>query len=392
MNINARIQRRRQETDSRRLVRDYEAISPVAHVEEPVGRGPAIERLLDHLDPVFNGTLPPNAYVHGPFGAGKSAVVTALFAQLERVSAQSREAIQTTTRARSSPTPWFVYVDLRETTSEFAFYHRVLNEVVEQTVPEHGVGTEEIRTRLHAALRGASTGAVLAVDHVDAPDVMETGVDVVDLFAGLPSNVSWLAVGRRAPAESQLSTYTAHDIPIERYQRRVLIDVLMTRASNGLAQQALDHTLARRLAGWADGNAHDALAALFVAADRAERRARDRLVEADVEAAVEEVPHRSASLAAVLALSANKRLVLRTLVDLDRSERRSVTATTEAIASDPDVDLSAGTIKRYLYEMADVGVVERVQATEQTGKGRSPSRVELRFSPTVFRILYDLHR
>ncbi|GGL22120.1 ATP-binding protein [Halarchaeum grantii] len=390
MNIDARIQRRRQEADSRRLVRDYEVLSPVAHIEEPAGRGPVVERLLDHIDPVFDGTLPPNAYVHGPFGAGKSAVVTSLFDHLERFSAQSREAIYTTTRARSSRTPWFVYVDLRETTSEFAFYHRVLDAVVEESVPEHGVGTQEIQRRLHDALGGSRAGAVVAVDHVDAPGVADDAL--VEWLSGLPNNASWLAVGRAAPADGALSDYTARDIDIGRYQRRVLIDVLMTRASNGLARQAFDHALASRIADWADGNAHDALAALFVAACRAEEADRGRITDADVDAAIAEVPHDAVSLGTVLALSANKQRVLRALVDLDREERRSVSATTEAIAADQDVDLSQGTIKRYLYELAEVGVVERVQATEQAGKGRSPSRVERRFSPTVFRTLYDLRR
>jgi Cdc6-like AAA superfamily ATPase len=164
----------------------------------------------------------------------------------------------------------------------------------------------------------------------------------------------------------------------------------MRRASAGLIQQALDHDLARRIADWAAGNAHDALTALFVAADRANRDGRTRLSERDVVEAVEEIPQPSVSLGRVLALPANKQLVLRTLVDLDPEDRVSVTATTEAISSEPTVDLSPGTVKRFLYEMAEAGIVERVQAEKRSGKGRPPSRVELRFSPTVFRRLHDL--
>ena len=172
----------------------------------------------------------------------------------------------------------------------------------------------------------------------------------------------------------------------------MLVDVLMTRASEGLAPQALKHELARRIAQWADGNAHDALAALFIAADRAMRDERTRVLADDVEAAITEIPEPSVSLGRVLALPANKQAVLRELVDLDPADRESVTETTEAIASKPTVDLSAGTVKRFLYEMAEVGIVERVQSDDQSGKGRPPSRVELRFPPTVFRRLYDLDR
>jgi Cdc6-like AAA superfamily ATPase len=390
MDIDARIKRRQRREAKPRLIQDYESLSPVAHIDEPSDRGPVFERLLDHLDPVFDGNLPPNAYVHGDFGAGKSAIVTALFAHLERLSTNTRSVIHTSTRAASPTSPSFVYVDTRETTSEFAFYHSVLDALVDESVPKHGISTDEICDRLHDLLGATRTGVVVAVDHVGEPDTTDTD-DLVELFAGLPSNVSWLAIGRTPPDQTELTEYTATSIRVPPYQRQMLVDVLMTRASEGLAQQALDHEQARQIARWADGNAHDALAVLFIAADRANREGRTRLAERDVDAAIEEMPAPSVSLARVLALPANKQLVLRELVDLSAGDRASVTATTEAISSSPSVDLSAGTVKRFLYEMAEIGIVERVQSERQTGKGRPPSRVELRFPPTAFRRLYDLN-
>ncbi|MFB6176053.1 MAG: ATP-binding protein, partial [Halobaculum sp.] len=68
----------------------------------------------------------------------------------------------------------------------------------------------------------------------------------------------------------------------------------------------------------------------------------------------------------------------------------SVSETTEAISEKPTVDLSPGTVRRFLYEMAEIGVVERVQVERSGGKGRPPSRVELRFPPTAFRRLSAL--
>ncbi|MFC3476321.1 Cdc6/Cdc18 family protein [Halobacterium litoreum] len=388
MDLDARIRRRQRRNDERRLIRDDESLSPVAHVAEPSDRGPVFERLLDHLDPVFDGTLPPNAYVHGPFGAGKSAVVTALVTHLGRLSSETGSVIHTSTRAASPPSPGFVYVDLRETTSEFAFYHRVLDALAEDAVPEHGVSTQTLRDRLHDLLGASRSGVVVAVDHVSEPDTADTD-GLVELFAGLPSNVSWLAVGRDDPEETRLTEYTATSIRVDAYQRQMLVDVLMTRASAALARRALDHRLARRIAAWADGNAHDALAALFVAAVRASRADRTHVSERDVDAAVAEIPQPSASLARALALPANKQLVLGHLVALDAADRASVSATTEAISDRPDVDLTRGTVKRYLYEMAEAGIVERVQSERRDGKGRPPSRVELRVPPTAFRRLYD---
>ncbi|WP_225334171.1 Cdc6/Cdc18 family protein [Halomicrobium urmianum] len=390
MDIEARIKRRQRRDGQPRLIRDYESLSPVAHVDEPSDRGPVLERLLDHLDPVFDGSLPPNAYLYGPAGAGKSAVVTALFAELERLCGDRGSVIHTSTRAATRAAPRFVYVDGRSTASEFEFYHAVLDALVEGTVPEHGISTDELRDRLHDVL-GASPGAVVAVDHVDGPGT--AGADeLIDRFASLPSNVSWLAVGRADPDDVALTRYTASAVQVDPYRRQALVDLLMARMSAGLARRAVDHALARRVAEWADGNAHDALAVVFVAADRADRAGRSALGDDDVAEAIEEVPEPCVSLGRVFALPDNRLVVLRKLVDLDADDRASVTATTEAVSSDPDVDLSPGTVKRFLYEMAEIGVVERVQSEEWDGRGRPPSRVELRFPPTAFRRLYDLQQ
>jgi len=391
MDIAERIQRRRRQDDTLRLVRSYDALSPVSHAAEPSNRGPLLEQLLDHLDPVFDGTLPPNAYLHGPPGAGKSAVVSALFSSLDELAIDSRSTIYTSTRAAPPLYPRFAYLDMRTATSEFAFYHAVLDGLVEESVPNHGVSTEELRERLHSLSSTAGSGALLAVDHVDDPQAPPVS-ELVDLFASLPSNISWLATGRRPPSEMELTRYTATTVGVEAYRWQSLVDILMTRGSEGLARQALDHELARRIADWAEGNAHDALAVLFGAADGADRDDRTRLGEEDVTMAMAEVPHPCVSLGRVLALAPNKQLVLYNLADLDPADRASVTATTEAISSRPAVDLTPGTVKRFLYEMAEVGVVERVRSESVDGKGRPPSRVELRFPPTVFQRLYDLQQ
>lgn len=389
MDIKARIQRRRHRDGESRLIQDYESISPVTHLEEPADRGPILERLLDHLDPVFDGRLPPNAYLYGPKGSGKSAVVTALFTHLDELPSERKAVIHTSTRAPSPTSPRFVYVDARQIASEFAFYHAVLDALIEETVPEHGVGTETLRQRVHEILNGDRSGVVVAVDHADETR-HDDGLDFIDLFAGLPSNVSWLAIGRTEPNASRFTDYTATVIRVDAYQRQMLVDILMTRASTGLEQQALSHGLARNVAEWADGDAHDALALLFILAVRTQAADRYRLDDADFDAATGEIPIPSVSLGRVLALPQNRQVVLRELVDLDDADLQTVTKTTEAIGTRPSVDLSPGTVKRYLYEMAEDGIVRRVESQTKQGQGRPPSRVEPRFPPTVFRTLYDL--
>jgi len=66
-------------------------------------------------------------------------------------------------------------------------------------------------------------------------------------------------------------------VTVPAYRDHELVDVVTDRVSTGLAAGALDHGAVRELADWADGNAHDALAALFGAAVLASEDEADRI-------------------------------------------------------------------------------------------------------------------
>lgn len=392
MDLKARIRRRQRGGVDARLILDYDAISPVAHVEEPVGRGPVLELLLDYLDPVFTGDLPPDAYVWGPAGTGKSAIVTALFGGLRTQLSRSGSVILTSTRAASATdeVPEFVYVDSRTARSDFALLHAVLDSLLDERVPEKGVGTDTLRDKLRSALRPLSERLVVAVDHVGEPDA-PTLDDVRDLFEPVADSVAWVAVGRTPPSDFR-AELPPERIEVPAYRDHALVDILTSRASDGLAQRALSHEQSREVAAWAEGNAHDALAALFGAADHASAEGHQHIQNDDLTTGIMDVPRPCASLGRVLALPPNRQRVLRALVELPEADRRSVESATDAIVASPRIDLSAGTVKRFVYELAEAGIVERVREEVTNGHGRPPSRVEPSFATRVFRRLHDLQQ
>ena len=391
MDLKARIRRRQRAGEDSGVVLDYEAVSPVTHPEEPTGRGPVIEQLLDYFDPVFDGRLPTDAYVWGPAGSGKSTVMTSLIAQLSRLVTGAGPVIHTSTRARTADVPDFVYVDARRAGSAFGLYHAVLDGLVEEPIPREGVGTDALRSRLVDYLRTLSRTAVVVVDHVEEPGGLDLGV-LSETFSPVEGSLACIPVGRTPPGNLGPEEPPPEHIEVPAYERHALADILMVRASDGLTQQATNHEQIRRLSEWAEGNAHDALAALFGAADLADTAGRDRIRERDLTAGMDAVPRPSASLGRVVTLPDNRQLVLRRLVDLGESATESVDAAAGAIADAPDVDLSAATVKRFLYELAEEGIVERVSVPDTRGAGRPPSRLEPRFPTLVFRRLYDLER
>ena len=384
MNIDDRIERRLDYDASGGVLTDIDAISPVSHVDSPIGRGPALERLLDALHPAFSGSLPPSAYVHGPKGSGKSAVVSALF---DRLAAHSgpRRAIQTSTRAPETGLPEFVYVDARAAPTRFGVYHDTLAAVTDEDVPDHGVGTDDLAGSLRDTVR-TGTDVVVAIDHTNEPDTPDAST-IVEWLADVSGHIVPVCLGRDPPDTISWEPDVA--VPFDPYRRHVLIEVLTSRCSTGLDRNALTHDQIREVAEWASGDAHDALAAITGAGIHAERAGASTVRPRDLDAGIGGVPEPCAALGRVLALSASRKRLLYELVSLPERDRSSVNAATETIASREPVELSASTVRRVLYELADAGLLDRVTAERSVGKGRPPSRLVPRFPTLVFRELFD---
>jgi Cdc6-like AAA superfamily ATPase len=379
MNIEERILRRKRRGERRRLLVNESVLSPVWHPSNPVGRGATIERLLDRIDPVFDGKSPDDVYVYGPPGSGKSAVVSALFEHLGRHLSRPVDTIQTTTRGGTEPTLSFAYVDMRTTTSEFEFYQRLMEKSSDESVPRRGLSTDELRRRVRRHL--TSRSPVVALDHFDDadPDVIAWLTNERASFLG---DLSFVAVGRADPADAHRLVRDVATVEVSAYHRAEVTDILTSRSTAGLARDALTHEQIRELATWADGDAHDALAGLLGAVDAALEAGASVIGTTHLHDGMASVPYPCVSLGRVLALSDNRRTVLRHLLELDETERASVQKTASALTS--YTSLSESTIRRYLYEFAEAGIVARVQAAESAGAGRPPSRVEPHYPTRAF--------
>ena len=379
MDLSERIARRRETTREGGLIVDESALNPGVHLPEPVGRGPVLEQLLDALGPVFDGDCPDDLAVLGPSGGGKSAVVTALFSQLNESLGRSGGAIRTTTRGGSTePRAQFAYVDARRVDSDFQLYHAVLETVSRDPVPRRGVGTGELRDRLSGEV--AENDAVLVgVDHVSETEY--TVERLRELLGPVGEGVALVVVGEDVD-------WDGRTVEVPAYRSHTLVDLLTERASRGLASGALAHDHARRIADWADGDAHDALAALFGAAVCAQRDDAGRIRDADVDTGLEAVPEGCVQIGCVLSLPGNRRRVLAELLAID--DEATISDAADAIGD--RTDLSASTVQRYLYELAEDGLLEREELDRDTGNGRRPTRVVPRFPTLVFERLEERSR
>ncbi|USZ72137.1 Cdc6/Cdc18 family protein [Natronosalvus halobius] len=387
MDLAERIGRRRTAQPRSGFVLDREVLSPTVHRSEPVGRESTLEALLDAVEPAFSDRLPEPFAVVGPAGSGTSAVITALFAALAAELGDSTRAIGTTTRAGSDRRAIrFVYVDARRTTSAFAFYRAVLSSLSTDSVPTSGVGTDDLRDRLAARLARPDRRAVIAVDHHDEPETIDVA-RVRELLEAVDESTTVVPVGRRAPTGWEESV-----VEVPAYRQHELVDVVTERTAAGLAAGTLDHQTVRLLAEWADGNAHDALAAVFGAAFLATEAGAEAIADRHLEAAKADVPGVGVHVDRALALPKSRQRVLVALIQVcdDEGDRRSIRALADDVARSSS--LTNGTVKRFLYELADRGLLERVSIDEAVGTeggsgGRRPSTLEARFPTIAFQAL-----
>ena len=383
MNIEERIQRRRRPDHEPRVVRKSDALNPIAHPADPTGRALEIEQLLDAFDPVFDGQPPADCYVWGPKGAGKSAVIRALFVHLDRLIGRAPDRIYTTTRAEPTADIAFVYVDGRAATTGFALLHAVLSSLSSDPVPKKGVGTDALRAQLRDRLAPDSRYAVVAVDHVEEPKTLSVQA-VYEQFDAFGSSVTPVLSGRSPPDEIEADCLTeARTVRFGSYRQHMLVEILAVRQTDGLSNSAVTHDQLRGLAAWANGDAHDALAALFSAGLIADENGHERITPADLSAGMDAVPHSCVSLGRVLALPESRQQVLCRLLALSDADCHSVGTAADAIA-DERVDLSRATIERVLYELAEVDIVRRLKVDDPSQAGRPPSRLEPRFPTLVF--------
>ncbi|WP_049987806.1 Cdc6/Cdc18 family protein [Halobellus rufus] len=380
MDLTERIERRRTRRSKNELVVDRDSLNPGVHLPEPVGRETLFEALLNAIDPLFDRAVPPNTYVWGPRGSGKSAIVTALISALD-AEVTASDPFYTATRGGSDrPDVQFAYLDARRATSRFRLYRELLDGLLVEAIPERGVSTSALGDRIEE-VTAASETVLVAVDHLG-----ERGtVDLADLYAFFEpfDDLAWIGVGRDPPEALSLPMPEQRvHVPGYTYE---LVDILTVRGSRGLSQ-TLDHVHAQRLADWADGDAHDALAALFVAAMNAEADGATRLRDEDVEVGTAAVPSGGVPIGTVMALSENEQRVLAQLIDRSLDGETSIESAAEVIAA--QTELTDGTVKRLLYELAQRGVLERQEVAVGTqATGRQPSGVEPNFSKRLFAAL-----
>jgi cell division control protein 6 len=304
------------------LIRDRSLLDPNHIVEEDriVGRDEQLKNVTKMLRVALGNNRPPNLFLYGPSGTGKSLITKAVCKNISRIC-RSRDIRFGTieVNCQGLDTLGVAVYELVCCAAEEAG--------VDVTVPKHGVATKEKWDELFRIVNENFDSVVFVLDELDmlvgrrdkqdpafsrllyqlsragANDELTAHVSVVAISNDTKMMES---VGSRA-----LSSFTPEDVHFDDYDANQLQSILRRRR-DAFHGNALDEDvipLASAFAAQTHGDARKAIDLMRVAGELAERENADRVREEHVRGAQDKV-EKNRVLEVVRGISTQKKLCL----------------------------------------------------------------------------------
>lgn len=308
--------------DEEGLIRDRSLLDPNYVVEEDriVGRDEQLEQVVEMLRVAIGGNRPPNLFLYGPSGTGKSLITRAVCNKISDICATRDVRFGTIeVNCQDLDTLGVAVYELAKRAADQAG--------VDVEVPKHGVSTKEKWDELYRIVNTHFDSVVFILDELDmlvgrrdkqeaafsrmlyqlsrarANDDLTAYISVVAI-----SNDTRMmeSVGSRA-----LSSFTPEDVHFNDYDANQLKAILRRREDAFYEGVITDDVipLAAAFAAQTHGDARKAIDLMRVAGELAERECDDRVREQHVRDAQEKV-EKNRVLEVVRGISTQKKLCL----------------------------------------------------------------------------------
>jgi cell division control protein 6 len=308
--------------EQNRLIRDRALLDPTHVVAEDriVGRDEQLQEVTKMLRVALGDNRPPNLFLYGPSGTGKSLITKAVCNNISRIC-ETRDIRFGTieVNCQDLDTLGVAVYELASRAAEEA--------EVEIEVPKHGVATKEKWDELYRIVNENFDSAVFVLDELDmlvgrrdkkepafsrllyqlsragANDELTAHVSVVAISNDTKMMES---VGSRA-----LSSFTPEDVHFDDYDANQL-QAILHRRKDAFFEDVVDDDvipLAAAFAAQTHGDARKAIDLMRVAGELAEREGDSRVREGHVRAAQDKV-EKNRVLEVVRGISTQKKLCL----------------------------------------------------------------------------------
>lgn len=304
------------------LIRDRSLLDPNYVVEEDriVGRDQQLQEVTKMLRVALGNNRPPNLFLYGPSGTGKSLITKAVCNNISRICDTRDISFGTIeVNCQDLDTLGVAVYELAEQAADQAG--------VDVEVPKHGVATKEKWNELYRIVNENFDSVVFVLDELDmlvgrrdkqqpaysrllyqlsragANDDLTAFISVVAISNDTKMMES---VGSRA-----LSSFTPEDVHFDDYDANQL-QAILRRRQDAFHDDVVDTDvlpLAAAFAAQTHGDARKAIDLIRVAGELAEREGDDRVREEHVREAQEKV-EKNRVLEVVRGISTQKKLCL----------------------------------------------------------------------------------
>lgn len=308
--------------DQNQLIRNRSLLDPTHVVEEDriVGRDNQLQEVTKMLRVALGDNRPPNLFLYGPSGTGKSLITKAVCNSISRIC-ESRDISFGTVEVNCQDldTLGVAVYELAQITAEEAG--------VEVTVPKHGVATKEKWDELYRIINENFDSIVFVLDELDMlvgrRDKKEPAfsrllyqLSRAGTNDNLAAHLSVVAISNdtkmmEAVGSRALSSFTPEDVHFDDYDANQL-QAILRRREDAFFDGVLDTEvipLAAAFAAQTHGDARKAIDLMRVAGELAEREGDSRIHETHVRAAQEKV-EKNRVLEVIRGISTQKKLCL----------------------------------------------------------------------------------
>lgn len=222
-----------------------------------------LQQLSWLLEPALEGEPAGNALIYGPSGVGKTATSQFMIRQLRQ-----RGDIASTTVACSGM-------------SAHAIVHRLVCDHPTATAVRHNQPLEDQLTALREVVDKPYIVVLDEADTVPDLDILEDLVTIPNLsiIATAHDNTEWLSrIGSAAE-----HFHGESEVQYRRYDDEQLLDIVWPRVEEGLEVGAINDDRLEQIVRDAEGVARNAIWTLLAAAELAEERGRDQILDEDVD-------------------------------------------------------------------------------------------------------------
>lgn len=245
-----------------------------------------IGRVVKHLTPIFQGTIPPAALIYGPTGTGKTVTLIHVLSSFEKVASKKGVPFR------------FAYVDLTTPKTVFGAFNE-LAMAVDPSIRRYrkGMPTEFMQAAIIDALNKENGFLCLLVDEVD--NIQPRPDDLLTFLAKtLPRKITCRLVlvllTNRLEWERNLdprimSCLKKNDLLFEPYDAADLLAILKLRVEKALRPDRVEEAALRKVAAYASKETGDARKAVSLLARAAElaQETTGRLTEREIDDARE---------------------------------------------------------------------------------------------------------